>query len=552
MLNVLKLKKGKIIRIEFNTEIFDWNFIYQCRKLNIAWDKVKKVRYIEFTPATLPIDVDKFIAEYKDVFQFFSNHEIENFKKIFLLIINEYFKNNKEKEKKYDLSKYPIDDYQKEAVNFLLNKNLAILADDMGLGKTRETCVYLLEKNLNKNLIITPYSLKTIWKDELIFLGVNENDISIIDNDFIQKKYTIINYEKLKKFEKELQKIKWDVIIFDEAHYLKTKESKRFKISKKIVKECENIICVTGTPIINRPVELWTLLHLIKHPLGMSFVNFTDRYCDRKYVKVTASKGYWNTKGAKNLNELAEKLKNVMIRRLKEDIFLSLPEKKQFVKKFNLNKEFYEKYKNIEEKYKTYIRNEKFFNRMNHLVEINKLRELCSTAKFEIIQNLINNFLKENKKIIIFGFFLNPLKKIYEFNKDKALLITGDVARNERVDIIDKFQNNDKYKIFIGQILTSAFGISLTKANVILFNDLYWNPAIHEQSEDRAHRRNSLHDVEIYYLIFQDTIEEDIYNLIKKKEKIINKIMSKTIDEYKTDSIERELIDIMINKYKNS
>jgi len=548
-MNAIRIRNlRKKIRIEFDYQ-FDWNFVAACRKLNIPWDAKEKVRYLNFTAATIPLDIDKFILDYKKIFDYYSDIDKERFKTAFQFLIDKYTKTNIE-ERSYDLSKYPIDEYQKVAIEFLLNRGSAILADDMGVGKTREVSVYILEKKPKKVLIVTPLSVREVWKDELIFLGESKEDFCIVDKEIENKKYVIINYDKLKKFKEILEKIKWDIIIFDESHYIKERKSQRFKAAKAIAKKCENVICVTGTPIMNKPAELFPLLHLIKHPLGDSFTAFANRYCDRKLVTFGPG-SYWDVNGASNLNELADKIKGVMIRRLKKDVLGNIPDKEYHVYRIDFNQEQQKNYEQIENEYRNYIKSEIFINRANHLAKINKLRQFCSNEKIPFTEQYIKDSLNNNEKILIFGFYIDPLNQMHS-KYENSLMITGETKKQDRIRIIKEFQENPYYKIFFGQIIASGFGITLTAANKVVFNDVYWNPAIHEQAEDRANRRGAILNTQIYYPLFKGSIEEDVYKLIKEKEKLINKIMNKTIDFYKPESIETELINLMKNKYKNT
>jgi SWI/SNF-related matrix-associated actin-dependent regulator of chromatin subfamily A-like protein 1 len=545
-MNAIKIRNlKKKVRIEFDYK-FDWNFVAVCRELKIPWDAKEKVRHLTFTAATIPLSVNKFLIDYKKLFDYYSDIDKERFKTAFQFLINKYTKTNIE-ELSYDLSKYPIDEYQKIAIEFLLNRGSAILADDMGIGKTRETSVYILEKKPKKVLIVTPLSVREVWRDELIFLGESEEDFCIVEKEIEKKKYIIINYDKLKKFRTELEKGKWDIIIFDESHYVKERTSQRFKIAKAIAKKCENVICVTGTPIMNKPAELFPLLHLIKHPLGNGFTAFADRYCDRKLV-MFGPHGHWDINGASNLNELADKIKDVMIRRLKKDVLEDIPDKEYHVYKINFNQKQQKFYEQIENEYKDYIKSERYIDRANHLAKITKLRQFCSGAKMPITEQHIKDSLNNNEKILVFGFYIDPLNQMHS-NYENSLMITGQTKKQDRAQIIKEFQENPYYKIFFGQIIAAGFGITLTAANKVVFNDVYWNPAIHEQSEDRANRRGAVLDTQIYYPLFKGSIEEDIYKLIKEKEKLINKIMDKTIDFYKPESMETELINLMKEKY---
>lgn len=543
MIKVVEEKKK--IRIEFHHP-FDWKFIDICRKNRLTWNGDAKAWNLVFSPATIPMSLDKFLLEHKTLFNFFSSNVIDGFKLAFQHFINKYT-NKPSKKTNFDLTKYKnVDDYQLVAAQFLLNIKAGILADDPGAGKTRSAAIYVLENKPKKVLFITPLSVREVWRDELVdSFGEKLEDFCLVDEKVENKKYVIINYDRLRKFLPTLEKIKWDVIIFDEAHYLKSFQSKRFKYSYKIAKKCKNVVCVTGTPIMNYPQELFPILKLIKHPLGGNFSEFANRYCDRKLISF-GPRSYWDTKGASNLNELAEKLKDVMIRRLKKDLF-EIPEKEYSIYKIDFSKKDAKAYDAILNDYRSFLK-QGSQPMIHHLAKITKLRQFCADRKLEVINQHIKDALESNEKILIFGYFLDPLMELHK-KYPESLMIKGDTKKEDRAPIVDKFQTDPYYKIFIGQIISSGVGITLTAANRVVFNDLYWNPGIHEQAEDRANRRGATLTTQIYYPLFRDSIEEDIHDLIKKKEVLINKIMDKSIDYFRSESFNKELVKNLTEKY---
>ena len=328
MTKYISIFTNKKIRIEFNYP-FDWGFVYACREENIQWDG--SVRYLSFGFAYLPNKAETLILNYPKVFSFYPKETVELFSKDLQRVIDRVFKKTIVKKVNVDFTKYPdLFDHQKKGIEFLLSKDSCILADEPGLGKTLQACIFTLEKNCKSVLIITPLSARYVWKNELTeWLGIEEKDIIVIEKEKPEnlqlKKFNIINYDKLKKYLNQLIKAKYDIIILDEAHLIKNNSSKRFKYTYKISKRTENVICLTGTPLLNRPIELFPLLKIINHPLGKSITDFGNRYCDRKLVSY-GTRSHWENKGCSNSKESSEKLKSVMIMRLSKDC-LDLPEK---------------------------------------------------------------------------------------------------------------------------------------------------------------------------------------------------------------------------------
>lgn len=410
---------------------------------------------------------------------------------------------------------------------------------------TRSATVYSLASKSKKTLIVCPLSVRYVWREELIYQGVKLEDIYIPEKDFELKKYVIINYDKLKKFQLSILKNKWDLMILDEGHMLKNLKSQRTKVALKIGKKCKNIVPLTGTAIMNRPIELFPLLKLINHPLGKGLVDFTKRYCDRKLVSF-GPRSHWDINGASNIIELSEKLKGIMIRRLKKDCF-DIPDKIYNTYHLPLPSSFKKEYEKVLKQYKSQFSNS---NMSNHLSMINELRQICSKAKTSIIKEHIQDALENNEKILVFGFYNAGLEELHK-EYPNSLLITGDTKKEEREGIVKKFQEDEYYKIFIGNIMAAGVGLTLTAGNRVIFNDLYWNPAIHMQAEDRSNRRGAIRETQIYYPLFENTIEVDIFELINKKKELILKIMDGSVNYYRDESIIKELINKFHAKFSN-
>lgn len=533
---------------------FDWAFVNACRECAVSWDDVKKLRYVKIKNIYLPLDSKKLIKQYQKVFNFFEKNQVDQVEKYLQELINERYEINKSIKPIVDFSHYPdLFSHQKIGVEFLMAKKSAILADDMGLGKTRQSLIYALEADYQKILIVTPLSARFVWKDELLDLHIKQSDIDIPEKKLRRNfRFIIINYDKLKKFFDDLSNITFDLIIFDEAHYCKNKASQRTKAALKLAKKSKNAICVTGTPLLNKPVELFPLLKMINHPLGSNFSEYTKTFCDKK-LKTFGTRSYWDFNGASNLDELSEKLKSVMIRREKKDC-LDLPDKIYSVYHVDMGVEAKYEYEHALDDYIKFCKSNRVSNLTNilinqHIVKLNLLRQICSKHKLPYTEQHIIDALESGEKILIFGYYNETLKALYEKYKDKALIITGDVRKpEEREHIVKQFQTNPKYKIFIGNIRAAGVALTLTAGNHVVFNDLSWTPGDHLQAEDRSNRIGATKETKIYYPIFTDTIEEDIYELLKEKQIIINKILDGTITQYKDETMAKAIIQKFYNK----
>src|SRR5688500_582672 len=217
--------------------------------------------------------------------------------------------------------------HQVEGVAFLLGRRRAILADDMGLGKTRQSIVALTEAAPGGPwLVVCPASVKRNWVREILAVRPGDTVHVVGPADPPAPGYTewvVINYDLLRRVDALLEDLPWTGMVFDEAHYLKNHKSQRSKVSCALVASAPNAVlhALTGTPLTNRPRDLFPLLQLVGHPMGRSFLTFAKRYCDATH------NGFgWVTDGASNLVELRTQLHGVMLRRTKDEV-LDLPPK---------------------------------------------------------------------------------------------------------------------------------------------------------------------------------------------------------------------------------
>src|SRR5215213_5267471 len=217
--------------------------------------------------------------------------------------------------------------HQVDGVAFLLGRRRAILADDMGLGKTRQSIVALTEAApVGPWLVVCPASVKRNWEREIRVARPGDRVHVCGPQDPPPVGYTgwvVINYDIIAKVDALLEDLPWTGIVFDEAHYLKNHTSQRSKVARELVAAAPDAVlhALTGTPLTNRPRDLFPLLQLVGHPMGRSFLSFAKRYCDAQH------NGFgWVTDGASNLDELRVQLHGVMLRRTKAEV-LDLPPK---------------------------------------------------------------------------------------------------------------------------------------------------------------------------------------------------------------------------------
>lgn len=438
----------------------------------------------------------------------------------------------------------PPMDHQKIAIEKLLANDKYILADDMGLGKTTSAAIASLESGAKKILIVCPASLKINWEREI--KNYSDERVLIVEGGKWGStfKFYIINYDIIKNYHAidnenpELNLIeneKFDLAIVDEAHMVSNTTANRTKLLNDILSKIPKVWLLTGTPMTSRPINYFNLLNIVDSPLTLNWQSYVKRYCKGFQFTVNGKK-IWNTSGASHLDELRERTKNLVLRRMKTDI-LDLPEKFISPVFLELKSTYYE------EELEDFMRisNEKKDNE-NISVTINRLMKIRQVISFEKINytcELIDKALEQDKKVIVFTNFTMTLDMLHEKYKKNSVILDGRMSKEKRQDSVDKFQNEDKIKIFISNIVAGGVGITLTAAEVVIMNDLAFVPALHSQAEDRAYRYGQKKGVMVYYPIFDNTIERIIYNMLNKKKNIIDQVMG---DGEYSESFTKELL----------
>jgi SNF2 family DNA or RNA helicase len=442
--------------------------------------------------------------------------------------------------------KRPPMSHQKEAIEKLLANDRFILADDMGLGKTTSTVIASLESGAKKVLIVCPASLKINWKREIE--NYSDAHTLIVEGKKWGStfKYYIINYDILKNFHTTENSVDseayqiivnegFDLAIVDEAHYISNSQAQRTQLLNDILAKIPKVWLLTGTPMTSRPINYYNLLKIVNSPLTLNWKSYVMRYCKGYQFRVGGRK-VWNTSGASNLEELREQTKSIVLRRMKTDV-LDLPEKIVSPIWLELKNSFYDDelsdFLRITEDNKE---KESITVTLNRLM---KLRQLIAIEKVSHTCELIDKVIEQGKKVIVFTNFTTSLDMLHEKYKKNSVVIDGRMSKDRRQDSVDRFQNEDKIKIFIGNIKAAGVGITLTAADTVIMNDLSFVPADHSQAEDRAYRYGQKNSVLVYYPVFENTIEMTVYNILQKKKDIIDQVMG---DGEYSESFASELV----------
>lgn len=415
-------------------------------------------------------------------------------------------------------------------------------------GKTIQVAAYLKIRKDRPAIIVVPASLKLNWQRELD--KWTEENSQIINGktpvEFTEK-IIIINYDILQAHLENIIKMKPEILIIDEAHKIKNEKAKRTKAIKELGKHTKNIIALTGTPIINRPIEIFSTLNLIRKDLFPSKWKFAERYCDLK------NNGYgWDMSGSCNMAELHTVLteENIMLRRIKGNVLQDLPAKIRGIIPIELSKEDMADYENAETDIIKYLNDSgeeekaKSAALAETLVRIEHLKQLAAEFKLSKCIDWIENFLESDEKLVVFCTHKKMIKKLKDHFKNICVTLDGSTSQDNRQKAVDDFQNNSDIKLFVGNLQAAGVGITLTAASNVCFLELGWTPGDHDQGEDRCHRISQKDTVNVYYLVANGTIEEEIAELLDEKRKVINAIIDGK------DVEDSSLLKSLIAKYK--
>ncbi|MGL5755788.1 MAG: SNF2-related protein [Paraclostridium sp.] len=431
-----------------------------------------------------------------------------------------------------------------------------ILADEMGLGKTIQTIAFLLSEKGKKSIVVAPTSLIYNWKNEfetfapnlnVVVLHGNKNERkellkTIEDKDVILTTYTI-----LKNDFKELEDIVFDYCIIDEAQNIKNPYSQNSEAVKQVKANVK--FALTGTPIENNLLELWSIFDFIMPGYLYSKSKFQEKF----------------VKSHDNMRDLKKQIQPFMLRRMKKEVLSQLPDKietKFFVEMTDEQKKVYKTYvEDIREKMK-----ETDFDKdkITILSYLTTLRQLCldpsiklanyngDSGKINVLNELVNENIKNNHKMLIFSQFTSVLKNIgTELEKEniKYFYLDGRTNPKERVELVDKFNKSEEIQVFLISLKAGGTGLNLTSADVVIHFDPWWNPAIENQATDRAHRYGQKNVVEVIKLIAKGSIEENILKLQEDKKELIQKVIS---EDFKNESLikmlsKEDLIKLITN-----
>ena len=450
-------------------------------------------------------------------------------------------------------------DYQKYGykwLKYLTDNSLgACLADDMGLGKTLQAIALLSklhEEKKKKSMVIMPKSLIYNWENEIkrfspklkvgIYYGINRDFSSLKKVDII-----LTTYGTIRNDIENLLEQKFDLLVLDESQNIKNINSQTTKAV--LLLNAKKRVALSGTPIENNLLELYSLFRFLNPEMFGSVQEFTNDY-------IVPIQKYSDTS---TIEELRKKIYPFLLRRVKKEVLADLPDKIEKLVYVDMNDEhrrFYEErrkyyYSLLEKNTSSQGNFDKFFvlqaiNELRHIVSSPELesKKIISSKKEVLIENVVEA-IENNHKVLIFVNYLSSIESICDSlkeNKIKYLKMTGQTK--DRQNLVDKFQNDSRYKVFVMTLKTGGVGLNLVSADTIFIYDPWWNTTVENQAIDRAYRLGQDKTVFAYKMIMRNTIEEKILKLQEIKNKLLDDLISE--DNLSTKNLSKSDIEFIL------
>ena len=444
-----------------------------------------------------------------------------------------------------DLRPYQIDGVKWLSILYKYSLG-GILADDMGLGKTIETIAFInLIKSDKPILIVSPKSLVFNWLSEFNKFAKDIPVSAIIGTVEERKKVIkkikndkfgvyLISYDSLRNEYENLSDLTFDVVILDEAQFIKNVHAKKTNAVKQM--NALHTIALTGTPIENNIYDLWSIFDFLMPYYLLDMDEFKDSFeNDDDYYKIVKGK-----------------VAPFILRRTKEDVLKDLPEKYEVIITTEMSDEQRKLYDAYRLKAKEELKSSNGSKVMEVLSIITRLRQICvdpstfvenftgESGKIATLKGLIEDKLKDGHRFLVFSQFvsaLNIVKDEIEKMGIKYFMITGDTPAKERLRICNEFNDNEEYKIVLISLKAGGTGLNLVGADVVVHLDPWWNYSAQNQASDRAHRIGQTRTVEIIKLIAENSIEERVVNLQNEKKELVDKVISNDDSSIKSLSI---------------
>lgn len=428
-------------------------------------------------------------------------------------------------------------DYQRRGVTEIIVRLgcRALLGDEMGLGKSIQAIAYISHR-LNtlptmRILLVCPSYLQIHWRTE-IKKFINKDSEIWEDKTCPESQIVIIPYSKLAN--RPVDSVVWGTIVADESHYIKTRTSKRTQAFVPMCHKATGVLLLSGTPCSSRSNEIFTQMYVIRPQHVLSYFRFAERYCNARRTRFG-----WDDTGSSNEDELYWLLKKeYMVRRLKRDVLTQLKPKTRYSVLLDVDSKKLNRLHEIKDEMRALTNSRSDMMRRKALVS--EVYRESAKAKASEVSKWVNNYVENTSEpFLLFAHHQVTLDTVEKnLTTDKYIRIDGNVNKEKRQKYVEQFQNGD-VRVAILSLMAAGTGLTLTRASVAVFGELFWCPGQLLQAEDRCHRVGQTNPVSIIYLLGSGTIDTKLYPQVSYKLKLLDK----TIDNRNDRSMKTSELD---------
>lgn len=468
--------------------------------------------------------------------------------------------------------------FQKAGIAYASCRSGTLIADEMGLGKTIQALGLVnYDRSIESVLVICPASLKLNWEREAKKWLVRDMSVGVADSrSFPDRDFVIINYDILDRHISSIRNRRWDLVVLDEAHYIKNPEAKRTKLvlgekrwdaareSWQVVQPpipARIRLALTGTPILNRPQEMWSMVEwcMMDVPAWRRPEHFRSRTRFwARYAGYRQGRYGWEFSGPQNLQELQREARlHFMIRRTKNQVLEDLPPKRRQV--IEISSEGYERV--LQREREAFERQHQMLAEAEEAMilakvagdeqayhdavrqlreaysvsfeEMSRVRHEVGLATVEAAESLLSDVIESLDKVVVFAHHHDVIDRVMEIasevcgSKNAAVKLVGGMSASAKQDAVDRFQSDPEVKVFVGSITAAGVGINLTAASHVIFVELDWVPANISQAEDRCHRIGQKDSVTVQHIVLEGSLTARMAKVLVEKQTTIQQAMEK-------------------------
>jgi SWI/SNF-related matrix-associated actin-dependent regulator 1 of chromatin subfamily A len=453
--------------------------------------------------------------------------------------------------------------FQRAGVAYALGRKAALIADEMGLGKTPQSIAVANATKARNILVVCPLSVKVNWEREITRWSTADPPLSVghaTARQWPGTEVVVAHYDVLARHEDDLRSREWDMVVLDEAHYLKNPKAQRtqaiFGRRGLAPLEAGRKLVLTGTPIPNRPIELYGTLRWLAPDVAGGWQRYATRYCAGRQTRFG-----WDVSGASNLAELQDKLRStVMVRRRKADVLTELPPKRRQVVPLDpadvegashalgaerdgiaqvaaalAEARVEAELAKASDDPAEYASAVERLHEAQHaeFSEMSRLRHETAVVKAPAVAAHVADLLESGEaRVAVWAHHHDVVDILREHLKDYGVVkVTGETPQPERQAAVDAFQAADGPRVFVGSITAAGTGITLTAAQTAVFAELDWVPGNVSQAEDRHHRIGQAGSVVIQHVLLDGSLDAKLANTLLSKQEVADRVLDRQPDQ---------------------